>query len=405
MSIGWRVLLPVGASGALLVAWVAWGWLPGDPAPETRHAVAGVVGVGLLGMLGVAMLAVDRAVRRPLLALGAVAGEGDVIEGVGRHVRALELRLAQRDADVEQALRQSQEAQAGLQLAEERYALAVRSASDGLWEWNLQTGTMYLSPRWKSMLGFAEGEMAETREAWLGRVHPEDRGDAEAALESHLAGASPRYEHQHRLLHRDGRVRWVLSRGAAIRRASGSPYRVIGLDTDVTRIRQVESVLHEIVEGTSGAYGDMLFRSLVRHFALALQVARAFVTECCDQPPTRVRTLAHWFERDFADNFEYELRGSPCEGVMEGRTCFYPQDVGVLFPRERGWESYLGVPILGSDGRVIGHLAFLDRREMPDEILMDAVLRVFAARAGAELERKYALEQLRRLSVPRPVSG
>lgn len=405
MSLGWRLLLPIGAAGALIVAWVAWGWLPGDPAPGIRCAVAGVVGVGIVALLGVAKLAVDLAVRRPLVALGAAAGQNDPIGGVAQYVRALEQRLAQRDTDVEQALRQCQEAEAGLQLAEERYALAVRNASDGLWEWNLQTGAMYLSPRWISMLGFAGGEIAETREAWLARLHPEDRGDAEAALESHLRGASPRYEHQHRLLHKDGRVRWVLSRGAAIRRASGSPYRVIGLDTDVTRIRQVESVLHEIVEGTSGAYGDMLFRSLVRHFAHALQVARAFVTECCDQPPTRVRTLAHWFERDFAENFEYDLPGSPCEGVMEGRTCFYPRDVGVLFPRERAWESYLGVPIIGSDGRVIGHLAFLDRREMPDEILADAVLRVFAARAGAELERKHALDQLRRLGMPGPVTG
>jgi len=405
MTLGRRLLLPIAASGALIVAWVVWGWLPGDPAADTRYAVAGVVGIGIVGLLGVAKLAFHLAVRRPLAALGAANGRGDEIERLAQHVRALEHRLAQRDADVEQALRQCQEAQSSLQLAEERYVLAVRNASDGLWEWDLKTGAMYLSPRWKSMLGFAEGEIPDTREVWVERLHPEDRARAEEALENHIRGASPRYQDEHRLLHKDGGVRWVLSRGAAIRRASGSAYRVVGLDTDVTRIRHVESILHEIVEGTSGAFGDMLFRSMVEHFARALHVERAFITECCDQPPTRVRTLAHWSGRDFANNFEYELPGSPCERVMEGRTCFYPRDVGVLFPRERSWEAYLGVPIFGSDGRVIGHLAFLDRREMPEDVVVDAVFRIFAARAGAELERMRALEELRRLTMPAGISG
>jgi len=88
---------------------------------------------------------------------------------------------------------------------------------------------------------------------------------------------------------------------------------------------------------------------------------------------------------------------------MEGRTCFYPQGLAARFPREKSWESYLGVPIFGSNGMVIGHIAFLDRQRMPEEMLEEAIVRVFAARAGAELERMRALEELRRLGAA--VSG
>jgi PAS domain S-box-containing protein len=379
VSPGQRLLLPMAGCGALVVGWLLLGWLPGEPSFASRYALAGAAVACVLALLAAAKLSMGAALR----------GRDAVPE--------LEARLAQRNAELEQALRRGREAEAQLKAAEERYALAVRSASDGLWEWNIESGAVYLSPRWKCMLGFTGEEIAGSRDAWLGRVHPDDRAEAEAALQAHLRGESPRYEHQHRLLHKDGRIRWVLSRGAAVRHASGKPYRVIGLDTDVTRIQQVEMVLREIVQGTSGAYGDALFRSLVQHFALALEVPRAFVTECCDQPPTRVRALAHWSEGRFDETFEYDLKGTPCELVMQGRTCFYPQGLGGLFPGEKAWESYLGVPIFGADGAVIGHLAFLDRRPMPEEILQDAIFRVFAARAGAELERMHALAQLRRL--------
>ena len=68
--------------------------------------------------------------------------------------------------------------------------------------------------------------------------------------------------------------------------------------------------------------------------------------------------------------------------------------VGRAFPRDTAYESYIGVPIFGSDGGVIGHLAFFDTREMTDDILVEPIFRIFCARAGAELERRSALEQL-----------
>jgi GAF domain-containing protein len=114
-----------------------------------------------------------------------------------------------------------------------------------------------------------------------------------------------------------------------------------------------------------------------------------------------VRTLAFWSGSHFLDSLEYDLPGTPCDTVIrEGRTCFHPAGLESAFPVEEGFQSYIGVPIFGRDGTVLGHLAFLDQKEMSSEMLVDSVFRIFAARAGAELERKAIIERLAPPHVP-----
>ena len=80
--------------------------------------------------------------------------------------------------------------------------------------------------------------------------------------------------------------------------------------------------------------------------------------------------------------------------MQEGRACFHREGLAQLFPRETGYESFLGLPIVGSDGRLLGHLAFFDTRPRGDDLLVDAIFRIFLARAAAELERCQALARL-----------
>jgi len=287
-------------------------------------------------------------------------------------------------------------AEAELRATEERYLLALRGSQDGLWECDLVSGTMQFSPRWLGMLGLGAGEIGADRAGWLSRVHAGDRAAFEAALARHLEGSEPRFEHEMRLVHKDGSVRNVLSRGIGLRKENGVAYRLVGLDTDVTRLKRVQTVLDAVAEGTAGAFGEEFFRAMVRHFARALEVDRAFITECADDPVTRVRTLAVWsVQAGHADNFEYALAGTPCaEVVGEGKTCFHRQGLSTMFPREAGYESFLGLPIIASDGRMLGHLAFFDSRPRGDDLLVDSIYRIFLARAAAEMERLQALARL-----------
>ena len=317
-----------------------------------------------------------------------------------RLLRAQVAQLEQRCNEQRSALERTEsrcaEVEADLRATEQRYLLALRGSQEGLWEWDLASGAVHLSPRWMSMLGFESHELASDMQAWRARVHPDDRRSLEAALARHLDRSEARFDHEMRLLHKDGSVRHVLSRGVAIRRESGAPYRMVGLDTDVTRLRRVQAVLDAVADGTAGAFGADFFAAMVQHFARALEVDCAFIAECVDHPPTRVRTLAYWSaDKGVTENFEFTLVGTPCEEVLnEGRACFHRQGLAQLFPREAGFEAYLGMPIIASDGRVLGHLALFDKRPLGDEVLIDRIYRIFLARAAAEMERMQALARL-----------
>jgi len=162
---------------------------------------------------------------------------------------------------------------------------------------------------------------------------------------------------------------------------------------------RAEDLLRAIIQGTSATTGAQFFRSLVKHLAEGLHVRFAFVAECL--PNLRARSLAFFQDRDFGKDFEYALPGTPCMKVAEGRVCHVPDHLADEFPDDKGMidmgtVSYLGVPLRGSDGKVIGHLVTFDDKPMPSDPLALSVLETFAARAAVELERERAFEDLRR---------
>jgi len=125
-------------------------------------------------------------------------------------------------------------AQEGLKESEERYALAARGANDGLWDWNLATNVIYFSDRWKAMLGYQEHEITDKPEEWFDRVHHADQVRMREEIAAHQNGLTPHLESVHRVRHKDGTFRWMLSRGLAIRDRSGKPVRMAGSQTDIT---------------------------------------------------------------------------------------------------------------------------------------------------------------------------
>ena len=125
-------------------------------------------------------------------------------------------------------------AQEALRESEERYALAARGANDGLWDWNLQTNKVYFSARWKAMLGCQESEIEDKPEEWFGRIHEADRERVKHEIASHQGVSTPQFESEHRVLHKDGSFRWMLSRGLTVHDGSGKAVRMAGWQTDIT---------------------------------------------------------------------------------------------------------------------------------------------------------------------------
>jgi diguanylate cyclase (GGDEF)-like protein/PAS domain S-box-containing protein len=125
-------------------------------------------------------------------------------------------------------------AQEALKESEERYALASRGSNDGLWDWNLSANVVHFSPRWKAMLGYQESEIGDRPEEWFDRIHDADRVRVKEEIAAHHNGLTPHLESEHRMLHKDGTFRWMLSRGLAIHDAARKALRMAGSQTDIT---------------------------------------------------------------------------------------------------------------------------------------------------------------------------
>jgi formate hydrogenlyase transcriptional activator len=160
-----------------------------------------------------------------------------------------------------------------------------------------------------------------------------------------------------------------------------------------------DAALREIVAGVESETGDRFFYALVKHLASSLECEYAFASEILGDR-SGFRTRAVWGRGRFIENFETPLKGTPCEAVLNGEFSHYPEQICQLFPADAGlkqWgvESYCGVPLLSSSGMVVGHLAILSERPMRDGPRGLAIMRIFAARAHAELERLRTEEGLR----------
>jgi len=408
MSLRLKLFLPLILAGLLLLVYVYASW------PQLANATEAFLPVLLLAGLAVLLLAaagnVERLVLRPLARLkraveafsrGAAGDPGNAsvdagvpdieasVARLGELSRESEARLARESAErqkLEQKLRD----------VTERYELAVERANDGLWEWDLKSGRIEFSPRWKGMMGYRDASVARIDD-WKQLVHPDDHEAVLMRLQNHLNASTPFFEAEYRVRHRDGDFRWVHSRGTAIRHASGKAYRLVMMDKDIHPRKELELALIHAAEGLSSVSGRDFFRALARSLSELLGTRDNMVAHCLDDPPTRVRTLAYYSGGRFWDNFEFDLCGTSCGAVLtRGEIVYCPTGVCEIWPEEKQYDrdSYIGVPMFDSAGKIIGHFACMDARPMAHDLPHLAIFKIFSVRAATELERTLLREKL-----------
>ena len=148
------------------------------------------------------------------------------------------------------------EAEEALRESEKRYMLAQEAGKVGIWDWDLKTNDIYVDPCLKALLGYEDHEIRNHLDYWGALVHPDDADAVGAEAQRHFDGETPQFELAHRMLHKDGSIRWLLARGIVIRDSDGTPVRMLGTDTDITKRKRAEEELQKSEEK---------FRSLVEN--------------------------------------------------------------------------------------------------------------------------------------------
>ena len=331
------------------------------------------------------------------------------------HVRTLE-QSRRTAADLERTARTLRE-------REERLGIVVQGTNDGIWDWDLATDEVYYSPRWKSMLGYAEDEVPDRFSSWRELVHPEDIERALAEVRACREGGKNSYEVEHRLRHKDGSWRWILARGGLVRDERGEARRLVGTHTDITERKRAVAELEAAYQGL-----EQRVRERTRELAV-LNATAAVVSRSLDLGEIMSAGLEKAMEvagtegggayrlegngllvmmahRGLSEDFTRFMARLPLETALAGQPlrldrplawpiAEYPEGVMKKAIRREGLELVIGVPLLAK-GRTLGALVLSTRarREIsPEE---SALLIAVGQQIGLAMEnaRLYEAERL-----------
>ncbi len=317
------------------------------------------------------------------------------------------IRLVGSTGDISERMRLEAErkrAEVALRQSEEKFRQLAEYIDSVFWIYEPQQRQfVYVSPAYESIWGRQREDLYHNARAWLEAVHPDDRDRVTRGLPRRHAPQSLAhfsYDEEFRIARPLGQPAWVRVRAFPIRNEQGEVYRLVGVAEDLTQVKRQEESLRLIVEGTAAKTGSDFFESLVRYLADILQVRHVLITQHLPTAPERTRILASWRHGQLGDRLEYDLAGTPCERVVAGEVVYVPQRVQVLYPddaelRALGAISFLGIPLVDAASQVIGHLAVIDDKPMVDDHTRELILRIFAARVAAELERQQTEDALR----------
>ncbi|NMC54768.1 MAG: GAF domain-containing protein [Chloroflexi bacterium] len=238
---------------------------------------------------------------------------------------------------------------------DERFNLVINGTNDGVWDWNLVTDEIYFSPRWKAMVGFRDDELPNRLESWLKRVHPDDMNAAMQSIQAHLDGKSDILNFEHRVLHRDGKYRWFLTRGISARDLSGRAYRMAGSDTDITeqkeallKLRRSEEDLRSLMENATNFAIFRVKTDVDRPQSRKIVLVSPSVTEIIgtDEP----YNYAAWFKNLHPDDLERMKQAN--QKTWEKGQCF-DQIVRIFNPTKNAWKwiHLLLTPVFNAAGQ------------------------------------------------------
>ncbi|MFB2923873.1 PAS domain S-box protein, partial [Aerosakkonema funiforme] len=283
------------------------------------------------------------------------------------------------------------QAEIQLQQSQKRYQTLAEASPIGVFLANAKGDCLYVNQTWSQTTGLTREKALGPD--WAQTLHPEDRERVfQEWYESALA--KQQFQSEYRFLRPDSSVAWVIGQALPLIDSEGEIEGYVGTVTDITDRKLQEQALRLIVEGTAAKTGEDFFKSCVQYLAQVLEVRYALIAEFVNPEKSIAKTIAFWAGDNFGDNFTYSIAGKPCENFELTTEVFrYPNSVQYLFPEDDSLvalqaESYAGLPIIDAAGNHLGLLKVMDTKPMVKNLEMQsAILKIFATRGGAEIER------------------
>ena len=266
----------------------------------------------------------------------------------------------------------------------------------------------YMSPAIQDLSGFPAVDFVQNKvRSYASLIHLEDVD----YVEKEVSGAIAKHESftlEYRLIHYNGSIRWVHEKGKGIYDSEGKLKYLEGAIFDISaqkeleqELQQKEEALTAIVQGTAAKTGADFYRTCVRCLTEIFQVKYAFVAQYDPAVPMKSKMLALWNGAEFADPYVMDLPGTPCLKTYEKDTFIAYDSLLELFPQADAlatlkMESYASTTIFNSQGEAIGNMGIMDCHALPkDNANIEFVLKLFATRVGAEMERQVTEDALR----------
>jgi len=248
------------------------------------------------------------------------------------------------------------------------------------------------------IVGYSEAELLTMKFQQV--THPDDLASDLENLGRLLAGEIETFSMAKRYVRKDQAIVWVSLTVSLLRDEGGQPEFVIGAVRDITDEKRTEQIMREIVVGASTQFGREFFNAMAVNLASLLGADYALIGEVTGPTGQSVRTLSVCADGKIVDNFEYALAGTPCAAVVGQQICSHASGVAAAFPddsllREMSVEGYVGVPLFDSHNNAMGIMVALYRSEIPNTVLAETILQIFASRTAAEIERVRAEQALR----------
>ncbi|HEY9878198.1 MAG TPA: PAS domain S-box protein [Leptolyngbyaceae cyanobacterium] len=284
-----------------------------------------------------------------------------------------------------------------LQKSERRYATLAAAAPVGIYRTDAEGNCLYANERWYQIAGLTPEAAAGF--GWVQGLHPEDR-DMISKEWYRCAQSGEVFCLEYRFQRPDGKTTWVFGQSVQEKDSDGTVTGYVGTITDISDRKQTENTLQSLVENTASVTGHDFFSTLAQQLMLVLEVQYVMLSQIVGD---HLQTLAFWKDGRAQQNVMHLLEDIPgcCNAIKHGH--FHcPEGMQQRFSehplvQSLQVDSYLGVVLTSTSGQPIGTLCVMDKKPIKNAH-WEALLRLFAMRAAAELERQQAIEALERLN-------